>query len=90
MKDEKWNKEGSCNYNEMKLEELDGVSGGAVRYDALDTYIDISRDGSQTKEQFKSTFCAYWYSMQEFRSEFSTNGSNEDLQEIMKRIDETW
>ena len=97
MKDEKFwtNKDGffgADDFQELKPENLEGIAGGAVEqrhYDALKDYIEMSK-GGMTKEQFKASFCGNWHSVQEFRTEFSSNGDPNDLKTLMDYVDKVW
>ena len=72
-------------------EVLNAINGGVLTYDAHDNLIiDLFINkigGGLSKEQFKQKF-ADEYHADSFL--FFTDGSEEDLQQLMKMIDENW
>ena len=78
---------------EFKLtdEVLNAINGGVLTVDAhdnliIDLFIDKIGKGL-TKEQFKQQFADRYHADHSY---YSTDGSEEDLQQLMKMIDENW
>lgn len=70
------------------------VSGGKLRDNALDEgtleYIRFFKSVGQKKEDFIRDFRAVYKKYAYFRNEYSDNGSQEDLEEIIRFINEHW
>ena len=78
--------------DELKMDDelLDKVSGGALYADVytnIDSYISIYKGDNRKPEDLKNAFRNCWA---EKGWQWSTNGSQEDLQAILDYIDSKW